>query len=47
MENALGYGATVGEIVEVMEIASMLGMKAATTAFPILAEELRKLAGEG
>lgn len=41
MENALGYGATVAEIVEVMEIASMLGMKAATTTLPILAEELQ------
>lgn len=46
MENALGYGATVGEIVEVMEIASMLGMKAATTTLPILAEELDARAAE-
>jgi alkylhydroperoxidase/carboxymuconolactone decarboxylase family protein YurZ len=40
MRNAVGYGATAGEILEVMEIASVLGIHAATTAVPILAEEL-------
>jgi alkylhydroperoxidase/carboxymuconolactone decarboxylase family protein YurZ len=40
MKNAIGYGATAGEILEVMEIASVLGIHAATTAVPILAEEL-------
>ncbi|MEQ4304647.1 carboxymuconolactone decarboxylase family protein [Plantactinospora sp. B6F1] len=40
MKNAIGYGATAGEILEVMEIASVIGFHAATTAVPILAEEL-------
>jgi 3-hydroxyisobutyrate dehydrogenase-like beta-hydroxyacid dehydrogenase/alkylhydroperoxidase/carboxymuconolactone decarboxylase family protein YurZ len=38
--NAIGYGATAQEILEVMEIASVLGIHAVTTAAPILAEEL-------
>src|SRR5690606_25608539 len=40
IENAIGYGATPGEILEVMEIASVLGIHAVTSAAPILAEEL-------
>jgi len=40
IENAIGYGATAGEILEVMEIASVLGIHGVTTAAPILAEEL-------
>lgn len=40
MKNAVGYGATAGEILEVMEIASVIGIHAATTAVPILLEEL-------
>ncbi len=40
IENAIGYGATTGEILEVMEIASVLGIHAVTTAAPILLEEL-------
>ena len=39
LENAIDYGATVGEILEVMEIASVLGIHAATSAVPILVEE--------
>ncbi len=39
IENALGYGATPQEILEVMEIASVLGIHAVTTGAPILAEE--------
>jgi alkylhydroperoxidase/carboxymuconolactone decarboxylase family protein YurZ len=39
-ENALGYGATVGELLEVLEIASVIGIHAATTAVPILVEEV-------
>jgi alkylhydroperoxidase/carboxymuconolactone decarboxylase family protein YurZ len=39
-ENALGYGATVGELLEVLEIASVIGIHAATTAVPILVEEI-------
>lgn len=39
IENALGYGATAQEILEVMEIASVIGIHATTTAAPILLEE--------
>ncbi len=39
IENAIGYGATPQEILEVMEIASVLGVHGAATAAPILAEE--------
>jgi alkylhydroperoxidase/carboxymuconolactone decarboxylase family protein YurZ len=44
IENAIGYGATVGEILEIMEIASVLGIHAVTTAAPILVEEAEDLA---
>jgi alkylhydroperoxidase/carboxymuconolactone decarboxylase family protein YurZ len=40
IENAVGYGATPQEILEVMEIASVLGVHAATSAAPILLEEM-------
>jgi len=40
IENAIGYGATAQEILEVMEIASVLGIHAVTTAGPILREEI-------
>jgi alkylhydroperoxidase/carboxymuconolactone decarboxylase family protein YurZ len=40
IENAIGYGATPQEILEVMEIASVLGIHAVTTAAPILEEEV-------
>ena len=43
IENAIGYGATPQEILEVMEIASVLGIHATTTSIPILVEELAKL----
>lgn len=43
IENAIGYGATAQEILEIMEIASVLGIHAATTAAPILMEEIAKL----
>lgn len=39
IENAIGYGATPQEILEVMEIASVIGIHAVTTAAPILLEE--------
>lgn len=39
LKNAIGYGATVGEILEVFEIASVLGIHAATSSVPILVEE--------
>lgn len=41
IENAVGYGATPQEILEVMEIASVLGIHAVTTAVPILLEEAK------
>jgi alkylhydroperoxidase/carboxymuconolactone decarboxylase family protein YurZ len=47
IENAVGYGATPQEILEVMEIASVLGMHAVTTGAPILAELLRDAAPAG
>ena len=43
IENALGYGATPQEILEIMEIASTIGMHTVTTAAPIL----RELGGRG
>jgi alkylhydroperoxidase/carboxymuconolactone decarboxylase family protein YurZ len=47
IENAVGYGATPQEILEVMEIASVLGMHATLTAAPILAEEAALLEADG
>lgn len=38
IENALGYGATPQEILEVMEIASVIGMQSVTAGAPILRE---------
>jgi alkylhydroperoxidase/carboxymuconolactone decarboxylase family protein YurZ len=46
IENALGYGATPQEILEIMEIAAVLGIHATTTAAPILAEEAARYAAE-
>jgi alkylhydroperoxidase/carboxymuconolactone decarboxylase family protein YurZ len=46
IENALGHGATPEEILEVMEIASVLGIHAVTTAAPILLEEAAAWQGE-
>jgi alkylhydroperoxidase/carboxymuconolactone decarboxylase family protein YurZ len=43
IENALGYGATPQEILEIMEIASTLGIHAVTSGAPILAEEVALL----
>jgi len=43
MRNAVRLGATTEEIVEVLELASLLGMHAATVGAPILAEELRAI----
>lgn len=42
IRNALNHGATVEQILEVMEISSMLGIHTFETAGPILAEELAK-----
>ncbi|MFF3872879.1 carboxymuconolactone decarboxylase family protein [Streptomyces sp. NPDC001978] len=40
MRNALRHGATTEEIMEVLEIAGVIGIHTATVAAPILAEEL-------
>ena len=42
IENALDHGATTGEILEVMELASVLGIHAVSTAAPIIAEEANR-----
>lgn len=42
IENAIGYGATPEEILEVMEIASVLGIHGVTAAAPILWEEMER-----
>jgi alkylhydroperoxidase/carboxymuconolactone decarboxylase family protein YurZ len=42
MRNAVRLGATTAEIMEVLGLASLVGMHAATVAAPILAEELRR-----
>jgi hypothetical protein len=41
MQNAVRLGATAAEIVEVLEIVSVIGIHAATVGAPILADELR------
>ena len=40
MRNALGYGATKEELMEVLEIVSLIGMHGAELAAPILRDEL-------
>jgi len=40
IRNALGHGATPQQVLEVMEISSVLGIDAVTTAVPILREAL-------
>jgi alkylhydroperoxidase/carboxymuconolactone decarboxylase family protein YurZ len=40
MENAVRYGATAGEILEVLELTSMLGVHSSTVGANILLEEL-------
>jgi alkylhydroperoxidase/carboxymuconolactone decarboxylase family protein YurZ len=46
IENAIGYGATAREILEVMEIASVLGIHGVLAAAPILLEEAADGGGE-
>jgi len=46
LENALRYGATVDEILEVLEIASVIGIHAATSAAPIILEEIAAFEAE-
>jgi alkylhydroperoxidase/carboxymuconolactone decarboxylase family protein YurZ len=40
IENALGYGATPAEVMEVFELASTLGIHGYLAALPIVLEEL-------
>ena len=40
IKNAIGYGATREEILEVMELASVIGIHSCTVGVPILVEEL-------
>lgn len=42
IQNALGYGATREEIMEVFELASVLGIHSITDGVPILVEEAKK-----
>lgn len=42
VRNALAYGATPGEIVEVFELASAIGIQACAVALPILVDELER-----
>ncbi len=46
MRNAVGYGATPEEIMEVLAIVSVIGIHAATVAAPILTEELTAAAAK-
>jgi alkylhydroperoxidase/carboxymuconolactone decarboxylase family protein YurZ len=42
IENAIGYGASIGEIGEILEIAALMGIQSITSAVPILAQELAR-----
>lgn len=41
VRNALGYGATASEIMEVFELVSVLGIHSCTSGVPLLMEEVR------
>ncbi len=45
IKNAIGYGATREEILEVIELASVIGIHSCTEGVPILLEELAAAAG--
>jgi len=42
IRNALNHGATVGQVLEVMEVASMIGAQGLTATIPLLIRELDK-----
>ena len=42
MKNALGYGATKEELMEVLEVVSLIGMHGAELAAPIVVDELQQ-----
>ena len=46
IKNALKYGATREEIMEVLEVISVLGIHACTVGVPILIEEVKKAGKE-
>jgi alkylhydroperoxidase/carboxymuconolactone decarboxylase family protein YurZ len=43
IENALAYGATPAEVMEVFELASTIGIHACVVGLPILLEELSRV----
>jgi alkylhydroperoxidase/carboxymuconolactone decarboxylase family protein YurZ len=43
IENALGYGASIGEVLEVMEIACLIGMQSLQVGAPILRDVMDEL----
>ena len=47
VENALAYGAMPAEVMEVFELASVIGIHACVVGLPILAEELERAGVEG
>jgi alkylhydroperoxidase/carboxymuconolactone decarboxylase family protein YurZ len=47
IENALGYGATPAEVMEVFELASTIGIHGYLVGLPILLEELDRAEGGG
>ena len=47
VQNALGYGATKEEIMEVYELASVLGIHTCTLGVPVLLDELEQQTAKG
>jgi alkylhydroperoxidase/carboxymuconolactone decarboxylase family protein YurZ len=47
LQNALGYGATAGEILDVFLVTSLLGLQTNTVMLPLLIEELSSSAKSG
>ena len=45
IENAIAYGATPAEVMEVFELAAVIGIHACAVGLPILAEELARAEG--
>jgi len=46
IQNALKYGATKEEIIEVYQLTSVLGMHTCTMGVPVLLDEMRKAGQE-
>jgi alkylhydroperoxidase/carboxymuconolactone decarboxylase family protein YurZ len=47
IQNALGYGATAQEVMEVLELASIIGIHTYMTGLPMLIDELARAASSG